>query len=721
MHKRFKLVFLLDLRRVTSDLVDSVAEQCLPLSYRRSQKELSDMLERHEKSILFILDGLDELGPNDTEVIPLIYKELYRHSNIVLTTNSSFANQSLAKYFDTKLTLMGLKRAQVEDLVEVYSRLVKVPVDSFSGLLSKVATEQDTSLSVVAQNPFYCLCMCLISDMGGSLDFNTQSRLLQRFMLALQRLYCLQNLVHMPEGRVPDVVPETVSKLQQFAFETLSEQKATFLTADIAAQHPKTNADLFSIIDSYQTGSGSRPVYTSHFCSRLLHEYLAACYLHDNDPEDSTEGPEKYTDMLLTERHMRQVAVFYCGLFKPDEDDISPLVKDFFTKVAGYNRKLWRGVTIRTGSGEDDLQGQRSEGRVSDFKLFFDCLEECEGRDEALEVTLSSLPTRLIMKRREVISGHTLRGMARLLESPECGITELDLMLDHFTSYEEYSVLKLARSIERSQQLSTLKLRWKDEQIFALLLAKVFGKNRSIDCIQVWDETKKAADNVSAMVWSSLRKACTNMQAVKSFAFMDCKNPAIVTSAVRNSPDTLEELCLTGCTLDLVGSQELGTKIEKSQSLHLLDLTGACFKRPDFFHIASSVRLTKSLQEFILADIQLDRGSMEALAEALIFNNSLRVLDLSCTSFTDASCHVIGQALATNKWLLQARFRDCDLSEEGVNILRSYKRNRLSLIGLAGRRHTSNRHLMFSRQSTDLSFQLSLASQEGSDILVLSN
>ena len=723
MRQNFKLIFLLDLRRVTSDLVSSVITQCLPLSYRKSHQEVADLLRNHQKNVCFILDGLEDLqSSHDADIMEVIYRDLYKDCGVVLTANTSYPSQSLSKYFDTKLILLGLDRQQPEDLVQVYKHLAKVPTKTLADLAAKLATENETTFSVLGRNPLYCLCMCLIAEMDKSLDFETVSHLLQNFTQAAQRLHCIQNNINLPKDQVPDLVVDLFRKIEQFAFETLAEQRVTFPAQEIAALNPHTEDDLLNIVDIYQAGTPSRPVYDSHFCNKVIHEYLAASYVCNLEPRQR----EKHVRILLTEPHMSNTAVFFCGLPKasptPDEDaddaggdaghqpeEICPMT-EFYAEVAESNMRPLKGFAIKTGSGDGETVSMATlPSRISDLKFSLNCVEESGGEADALKIITRSLPRYLKMKKREIISASAWRGLAHLLAFNRCPVTELDLTLDHFADYEEHGVLQLAASINASQCVTSLKLHWTRAEVLGLFLARVFGDNRSIHALKLWDETDKAATNISATTWSNLRSACINMQSVREFTFLDCQNVAMVTSVIRNSPITLEELNLSGCSLDLIASQELGSKIERSQTLQLLNLTGVQLKRPDFVYIATGIRLTKSLKELLLAQMEFDRDSTEALADALIFNNTLRSIDLTRLQLSDESVDIIAQALATNQWLEQVLFTGSQLSEEAVKVLRGYKRKGLKMTGLVGRRYISPSERL-SKENSQLSSPITAAS-----------
>ena len=51
--------------------------------------------------------------------------------------------------------------------------------------------------------------------------------------------------------------------------------------------------------------------------------------------------------------------------------------------------------------GSNDALNQKAEGRVEDFRLGLECLCECEGRKDVMDLITESLPKRLYAKHKD--------------------------------------------------------------------------------------------------------------------------------------------------------------------------------------------------------------------------------------------------------------------------------------------------------------------------------
>ena len=681
---KYKMVFYIDLARVTSGLVDAIIDQCLPNNYRNCHDDLVSLLETHQKDVLFLLDGLDAIVGRDCDVFSLIYKETYRESAVLLTTTPSGQSQSLHKYFDSRIVLLGLTPEGADDLVKVYMRLTQSPLEMFVQIISKLCSEQINSVQTLAMNPLNTMCMCLICEMCGTLEFNTASFMLHNFLLAVAKLYCRQNYIQLRDDQIPDNVAKIFTSFEQFAFQLTLDKKMTFLQSELHRQSYGHDIAQMGLVVPYSGGTNSRPLEKYHFHTRVFQYILAARHLTHMD----IDAFVSHKDKMATDKDMNKVAVYFCGLMRFDYNTRS--MRELFTTFNIAGKKLWRGATFSDlgQKKKDERFNYRSEGRLNDFVFILDCLAECEGRKDVVPLVEGTFPRRLVMRNKDVPPGSTISGLGQLLATSPDAITELDLRLDHISLFNEQSTLSLGTALSRNTQITTVKIRWTNDEILASFLAKVFMENTSITCLQISDESKNKEDKVSATVWASMRDGCTNMTSVRVFAFMQCANAAMVTSAVRNSPLTLDELHLSGSTIDLVCSQELANKIEKSPSMRLLSLTGCSMARSDFLYITAGLRLNKTISELLLADTDLPLDSMVALAESLKFNKTMKSLSLRGVKLTMQGCRVLGEALAVNQSLLRVQLEGCGITDDGARLLASVKQEKIVVTGL-GRASTA--------------------------------
>ena len=56
----------------------------------------------------------------------------------------------------------------------------------------------------------------------------------------------------------------------------------------------------------------------------------------------------------------------------------------------------------------------KMDGRVMDFRLSLECLNECEGREDVAGILLDSLPRRVYMRSRDIASRQLIGGLCQV-------------------------------------------------------------------------------------------------------------------------------------------------------------------------------------------------------------------------------------------------------------------------------------------------------------------
>ena len=335
----------------------------------------------------------------------------------------------------------------------------------------------------MALNPLLNLCMCLISEMQGSLKFNSVSFLMYNFVAAIKTLYCrLVDIKPSRDAVLIENVDKCLTYLAELAFKNMIKDQSYF-------ELDLTNKDTTSI-DIYEPilKLGLLTPYNKLadkccFTNRAFQEYLSGWHLSLVDEDELSV----LVDTLVNDKHMYNVCMYYCGLlrFKNNSDQLNKL----FEALADINQEHWRAITTtnplsKRSSFKTESALSPVSGRLNDFSLSLRCVSEIEGRKDATELLRTSFPARLSMRPREVPDIRVISGLAQILRAESSCITELELRLDHFAKYHEYTFLLLADGIEHSGHVTSLKLHWTDDELLALFLANVFGTNQSIKTVR---------------------------------------------------------------------------------------------------------------------------------------------------------------------------------------------------------------------------------------------
>lgn len=688
LHQQFKLVFYIEMKMANGDLLDIIAAQCFPPDHE--QTEIHSLIQKNQQHVLFILDGYENLPDIDSDIYDLIHKRLYPKSTVLLTAESTFITPPLARLFDTRLIACGLAEDSQFELIDRYATLTNNKAETFTTLKALIKGKQNSAAELFSLNPLFCLCMCFIADNQEDLNFRSMSGLLQSYLNTLHKVFCRVNLLQMVDGAAPDELQILTSTVEEKALEALTAQKVVFSADELVQKFSSKMEPWFNIrerdvfcvglIQTHHVKLNNNEADECYFSNRIFQDFLAAHCLANMD----TEAVKLHKDALLTEKHMANILPLYCGI-QCLSDRTSPLdmVTEWLTTYTAQNQRPMAlcGPHESPSQGRMDGMDSRMESWLSDLQLTMASIQESEGREAMLQPLLQSMPYLIHTRKRDLHSLNVVQGLYHVLGAEHTRLVELELRLDHFANYRQKLYLEIAANIEKSQILKSLKLTWTEEDFLAAFLARVFGENRSISTLIMVDESKGHRDHIKATVWSHLRTAGGNMEAVQTLSFIHCLNPALVTAVIRHIPDTIQGVYFDHCRIDLVGAQNLADKIEKAQLLHTLSLDKVQINRADFLKVTLGIRLNRTLHKLSLVGMKLDTTSIAALSEALKFNGSLKKLDLSQIPMSLEACKLLGSALSINQTIREVHLDKCVLSQDATEMLRRLKRDRVLLTG----------------------------------------
>ncbi len=679
-HTNIKVLFTIDLREYSNSLEETIVRQRFP-EIGRSTDDIKRLIIGREKNILFILDHYEDYLTKPKmrdDVAELINRQLYPRCHYVLLVHSRqqiLTTTTYKKHFDTKLILHGFKQGSQEELISKYDEATHptttllIP-DRFTALILRSLNDNDVTIRTLTQTPLFCTCMCLITEMREPMDFDTVTGMLDTFVNALLKLYCKNNGLKMTDSITPEIVGFCIHNIEQLALNII-HNRTIFEVHAAYFEHNEIEVDLplyeFGLLRPSIKNPGSAKFY-----HRIFQEFLTARVLSQTDMQEF----KPYLKTLISEKYLQNVCRLLCGLLKYDTE--SETLKELIKGLADFNRIFTRKLSF---VGEADNEGVTSEGSVVAYQRSLECMAELQERPDLCTIIMNHLPNRLIMKRHEVLSNGTIRGLSYVLKFSEApSVNELDLRFDHIAKCNAHDFLFLAEQLEKSHFVTMLKIRWTDPELMAEFLAKVFGKNIYIEFIRCSDISHQPGDKISATAWANLKTSCENMQCVKTFDFVHCRNYAIVAGLLHNLPPQIQHLSLVSCQIDAVCSQELAKRLEKT-NIVTLNLMCTIWQRADFIPFCNGICLSKKLKELNLSGTTLDT-SLDALGEALKFNKSIKNLDLSNMVISDSTCHDLGYSLSINQGVKQLILLNTTMSPDGQSKLKKLMPSKIKLIGL---------------------------------------
>lgn len=678
----YRLLYYIDVKLLKNSLADTLLESSHGEGFNKTPADILQMIEAHQSQVMFILDGLEDLSPKVTaEIMDLIHGNIFPESCVLVTLNSMYVTQSLVKNFDTRHVVMGLSRDKQEEFIMRYAQLTHTAEELYMDLLEKISgdEESDSYIRILAQNPQFCMCMCLLAETGTPITAASMTELLEAFLLAIQRIYCQRNGLKVRDGVLPEVVQTLTQDIEEMAWRCMHQNGSFYTYEQAEEENSQTAMYAFGFIEK-RSSTTLLTLQQEYFSNRVFQDFMAARVLCRLEEEDFME----HVDNLVNDKYYCNVTKFLCGLLKDDRD--TGRLGSIMKGLAHVNLTQWRGYNHPTNPSADSSKESdigMMEGRLGDFKLSLECLTECKKREDIISTVSESLPRRLFTMNKKTLTHGGILGLAMCIQAGACRISELELRLDHFARYHDEALFILGKSINESKYMSEMKLCWLDSDLLAELLACVFRSPCHIQSVTCICQIRTSVENrVSAGVCSNMKAASQNMSSVKDFIFTNTQNKVMATCALRCLPYSIEHLIVTDCALDLVSAQELDLRIAKTNQLLSLDLTGMVIHTLDFNHICAGLKMSDSLQELILADANLDVMGLVSLAEALKFNRSLRHIDLGNNQMADSACKSLAEAIAGNKRLRKLSLHGVSMTRLGKQALAGLKDEEFVVAGL---------------------------------------
>ncbi|KAB7503969.1 NLR family CARD domain-containing protein 4 [Armadillidium nasatum] len=179
--QQFQIVLFITLGDFKGSLQQYVREELLP-SYFETEKfeKVWDYCKRHEKEILFVLDGYDELErPDKGEIQNLMKNKDFPESKVVVTSRPNFLQD-----WEKKIVVSGFGQLQIMEFIGKYFRAIG---NENCGHSFRKIIEKDEKYWKLAKRPLFCVLLCMLyitGDVGESLP-ERQSDIMLQIILCL--------------------------------------------------------------------------------------------------------------------------------------------------------------------------------------------------------------------------------------------------------------------------------------------------------------------------------------------------------------------------------------------------------------------------------------------------------------------------------------------------------------------------------------------------------
>ena len=627
---RIDVLLLLRCREIKSTLWDAIEDQILPKEIEpEARKMFFQFLKVNPSKLLLVLDGLDEVDPQNLKVfLDLIQREELPGCYIVLTSRLE-GGIKVRPYTDTLLEIVGFTATDVECYIRKYFKQDKAPLAQ--ELISKVQSDKD--LRELTQNPLNTLLLCVIfEDLEGVLPSNRTQLYVEIVLFILRRYESKEGLSNRPYDLLLGYKKELMI-LGETALDSLRKQELYF--DDHNGDIKESLLMKFGFL-SIQSGASKRaPCDRYGFFQKSFQEFFAGYFLAFSVIDDVLA----FHSVLTDERYMFELD----NVFKFMSGIVAQLSQETVVSIV---------QSIATTVNET---GGTSHKYVSYLKVAHHLMTECK-----------------------TCSGDLYTKLARTFGE---SLDLVDMDVRHVSSrWDNEFIGTFFEALAFNFTVRNLKLlEWAFSTEATNLLAQTLRVNYSLYSLHL---SCNSIDNEGANLLAEALRVNIFLSSLDlSSNSIDNEGANVLAEALRVNT-SLSSLDLSSNFIDAEGAKSLAEALEVNTSLCSLDLSGNSIGDNGANYLAEALRENTSLSSLDLSSNFIDVEGANSLAQALRTNCSLSSLDLS-SNFIDAEgANSLSQALKVNFALTWLGLSSNSVGAEGAISFSQALRVNISLSSL---------------------------------------
>ena len=324
----FELVLLLKCRDIDGDLKKAITEQLFPKDMSKdAREELFRFFEgiENQKSVLIILDGLDELAEKSKHhVDDLLHRKRWAFCNVLATTRQEkgIEVRTQSKFaYDIFLQIKGFTE---EDSFECIRRHFKIagPEHSSKGERLIEEIKKNALLRALQTNPLNLLLLCVVyEDHEGELP-SSRTDLYHVIVVCLLRRYCAK---HDVKASKKDMDLETqferdIRCLGNLAWNCLLTDRHNFFEEELEElerRNKKLVARELGFVYKEESLKRLKPQHEYCFLHKSFQEYLAASYIAQKLRRNEFDLFQRLEFDAVVKK-FPQVFVFVCGILREE-------------------------------------------------------------------------------------------------------------------------------------------------------------------------------------------------------------------------------------------------------------------------------------------------------------------------------------------------------------------------------------------------------------------
>ena len=603
----FKVVLLLKCRDIHSDVWEAIDDQLLPRDIDEEVKQqFFQFIRENQSSILFILDGLDELSSSKLSMFSeLIEGRVLPRCHIVATARHE-AGKEVRKCCDALLQIKGFTEKQMKGFITKY---FKERTDLAIKLSQRMS--RDKNLREIAANPLNTALLCLLcEEFEGKLPESRAQLYLGMVECVLRRYRKKKGLLEKIEDLTNHYKPQ-LNHLGKVAWNGLLDHKLDFNESEVR-NHAKDLTE-FGFLSVQPGGSKLRETLHYAFLHKSFQEFFAAFFICSQIQSKEMKPEELVSDPRFVE--LKQILLFSCGILAMKCDE----------QVVALVKSLTNEVNKNEGGGA---------------KIVLEAINECK---------------------REKSDFHT-----QLSKSFGTGmnLTNLDLSENDIS---DAGATCIAEAIKVNKTLTTLDLSFTGiSDVGATCIAEAIKVNKTLTNLYLSENRISDAGATCIAEAIKVNKTLTNLDL--SLNGISDAGATCIAEAIKVNK-TLTNLDLSHNGISDAGATCIAEAIKVNKTLTTLDLSFTGISDAGATCIAEAIKVNKTLTNLYLRRNDISDAGATCIAEAIKVNKTLTTLGLSFTGISDAGATCIAEAIKVNKTLTNLYLRRNDISDAGATCI----------------------------------------------------
>ena len=639
---------------ISSNIWEAIDAQLLPDDVNEECKEMFFTFVRENQSkVLLILDGLDDVSPDQIQIISQLVERELPQCYFLLTSERVLTGK-LRGCCNIQLEIVGFTEEEAKKFISNHFDDQKTFAQKLFGAIDKF----DYLRKMVTGNPIYTALLCLLCrDLNGDIDIPTsRTQLYMEMLLCALRRFDVAKGGSSSDGDLMVVYKDQLTCLGLIDFNYQHKGDLGFEKDEVAF----TVKDLleFGFMSAQSPSCTRRPRLWYAFQQFFAGFYLASQIVTGKIDLKALVADERYRDGIFQNRPLSNVFVFMSGILELlSEEKALDLVSNMCSHINSM-----RPVSV------PDLQQLRDV-----FLLALECREDASEHKDGLNSKLTSMLGSCLKLEKLSLGESTDSMMQDLLECYAFkDIPDGDpryIYLNHVKLFSELLV--------SNTTLSTLYLRCIEiDDAGAIALSEALKANRSLTHVDL------SGNNIGASGAQALSKA---LEDNSSLASLDLSRNKINRYGVQFLSEALKTNCVLS-SLILQGNQFGGPK-PRQDKLRRLWLSSMMKGVPSpeelkvcgddevrdacqgAYSLFESLIVNDTLSNLNLARTGLEWVDAYYLSESLKANSSLTALDLRENRVSCIGATCLAVALQTNSTLTYLNVGSCGIGDSGVKAL----------------------------------------------------